>query len=307
MANHGHDGSRVLPQRTSRMWILTSFDPAVLSAKENMLLVTDSVIYAVWQIELCPETQREHVHMFIHFSTSCRFGKAQAAIADMSAHCEIPRNRQQSIEYCKKDESRLEGPWEFGTDTSQGSRSDLKRVVDAIAAGEPLSKIAKDDPTVFVRNCRGLTVLAELYDTPRPIVRRCIAIWGPTGIGKTRGVYDTWAFEEVHRMNYTADPHRTWADGYTGQKVIFLDEFNGQIAIDTLLTWTDRYPVRAEIKGGHVALNHEIVVICANDDPQRWYPNATQERMNALLRRIGGSFHYCQTAQEILDLLATMK
>jgi len=43
-----------------------------------------------------------------------------------------------------------------------------------------------------------------------------------------------------------------WWDGYSGQRVVLLEDFRHADLADYLKIWTDRYPFTAEIKGGTV-------------------------------------------------------
>lgn len=54
------------------------------------------------------------------------------------AHLEPRRgSKSQAIAYCRKVESRIEGPWEHGAlGSTAGRRSDLKTFVDAVISGE---------------------------------------------------------------------------------------------------------------------------------------------------------------------------
>lgn len=65
-----------------------------------------------------------------------------------------------------------------------------------------------------------------------------------------------------------------------------MDEFTGQIAIEHLLRWFDRYPVSVETKGSGTVLSAERVWVTSNVDPRLWYPNAPEEQRRALMRRL---------------------
>lgn len=62
---------------------------------------------------------------------------------------------------------------------------------------------------------------------------RCIWLWGPTGCGKNRWIYDS--FESIYPKN-----HNSWWDGYYGQEVVTLDNMmRGSKLIPAILRWVD--------------------------------------------------------------------
>jgi len=85
---------------------------------------------------------------------------------------------------------------------------------------------------------------------------------------------------------YIKNPNTKWWDGYKGERNVIIDEFRGRIDPSYLLTWTDRYPVSVEIKGGTVALQAERFWICSNLQIREWYPDVGEETIDALERRI---------------------
>jgi len=58
------------------------------------------------------------------------------------------------------------------------------------------------------------------------------------------------------------------------------------IDVAHLLRWTDRYPVRVEIKGSSRPLNATKIWITSNLDPRSWYPDLDYATTEALLRRL---------------------
>lgn len=102
---------------------------------------------------------------------------------------------------------------------------------------------------------------------------------GPTGTGKSHR-----AFEEASDA-YIKGSTTKWWDGYAGQKRVIIDEFRGQIAIEHILKWFDKYPCFVEEKGGQLALRAEEFWVCSNKHPRDWYVMDV-ETIEALLRRL---------------------
>jgi len=116
---------------------------------------------------------------------------------------------------------------------------------------------------------------------PTPMERTCQVYWGPTGSGKTRR-----AWEEAGLAAYPKDPNTKWWNGYREQVHVIIDEFRGDIRINHLLRWLDRYPVYLETKGSSTPLMATKFWITSNLSPDLWYPDADIATKNALLRRL---------------------
>lgn len=127
---------------------------------------------------------------------------------------------------------------------------------------------------------RTLRAIASDHSTPRAIVRTVYVFWGRTCTGKSRRAWD-----EAGDGAYGKDPRSKFWDGYTGQEAVIIDEFRGGIDISHILRWTDRYPVRVEIKGSSRPLDAARIWITSNVDPRSWYPDLDPETLDALLRR----------------------
>lgn len=79
---------------------------------------------------------------------------------DNCAHYE-PRHgsREQARDYCRKLESRLEEPIEWGEwTTNPGQRTDLEAACELVKGGAPDSIVARAMPKTFVLFNRGLSV-----------------------------------------------------------------------------------------------------------------------------------------------------
>ena len=74
--------------------------------------------------------------------------------------------------------------------------------------------------------------------------------------------------------------------GYLNQENVIFDEFRGSIDIAHLLRWTDKYPVRVEVKGGSIPLAASKLYFTSNLHPRGWYPELDYETYEALERRL---------------------
>jgi len=112
-------------------WLFTSFN--VHNAPEVML--KNQFVYLVYQLEKAPDTGRYHYQGYVAFH--CKKKLATLKNTAPEWHWDARRGTHMDAKaYCTKDASRIEGPFEYGTDaeipTKKGDRSDLKRLADAL-------------------------------------------------------------------------------------------------------------------------------------------------------------------------------
>jgi len=112
------------------------------------------VKYCVWQIER-GENGTRHVQGYAELVSK----KTLAALKGWlpTAHFERRRGTaEQARDYCMKEDSREDGPFEHGTyvPSQQGQRTDLEQVRDAIMAGASKRQIYLEYPAVAARHPR---------------------------------------------------------------------------------------------------------------------------------------------------------
>lgn len=96
--------------------------------------------YAIWQKEE-GENGTPHFQGYLHLkeSRNLKWLKAQCEGMLKKAHFAVCRGTpEQNIEYCSKEEGRLEGPYEFGTKPAggQGTRNDLTEFIAQVVQGK---------------------------------------------------------------------------------------------------------------------------------------------------------------------------
>lgn len=187
---------------------------------------------------------------------------------------------EQNEKYCTKEEGRQEGPWKFGVlGGTPGKRSDLaeaKRVIDQGGTEEELAEAAFGP---FIRNYEGLMRYKRLRITPREHLTELHVICGPPGSGKSTLARDMAPGAMWFRGG-------KWWDGYSGQRVVIMDEFRGSfLPFQELLRLADRFPYSTEVKGGMREFTSKAIIITSNYMPEAWY---TGEHITpqALFRRI---------------------
>lgn len=231
--------------------------------------------YYIYQKELSPTTKREHWQGYIELSKPCRVSFVKSILGDKSAHIEARKGTaDQAIEYCKKLESRIGKTIEFGFHQTQGNRSDLTKVVKMIDEGKNLEEVARANPLPFIKFERGLTKYQ--FITQVPPHRRKISVyllWGRSGTFKTDFAISKAIKrnEEYFILNQNTN-NTLWWDGYTGQRILIIDDFEGWIAFRELIKIIDIYRYRCQTKGGQVWAWWRHVFITSNIDYHKWFP-----------------------------------
>lgn len=87
---------------------------------------------------------------------------------------------EQAATYCKKEDTRVEGPWEWGKlADGPGQRSDLLAIAELARGGASLKSIAEAQPATFIRYHSGIKSFHALCSPPTPNTRiegKCIIV-----------------------------------------------------------------------------------------------------------------------------------
>lgn len=133
----------------------------------DQLPVIETEKYVSWQLEEGAQGTR-HIQGYIEVSKPARISFFKRSWP--TAHLEQRRGtRIQARDYTRKEDSRVDGPWERGDFTTggQGHRTDLDAAVEALKDGG-MKRVAQECPTAYVKFSRGLRELErELREPPR--------------------------------------------------------------------------------------------------------------------------------------------
>lgn len=241
----------------------------------------DQIKLLVFQEEMGKENTH-HYQGYIEFSSRKRLTTVKKL--NPFVHWE-PRkgSRKQAIAYCTKLETRIPGtepywwPEEIKLEEEKEAKKDkYEALKEALNSGEPIQEVADKFFALWLRHHRALEAYGQLSIKPRHHKTETIAIYGPTGTGKSVFCHENFpdAFWKTKG---------NWWDGYTNQKVVIIDEFYGWLAYDFLLRLLDRYPLKVEVKGSFGQFDSQLVIITSNKGPSEWYQ---MKNIDALLRRL---------------------
>lgn len=255
----------------------------------------DIIKYIIYQLERCPNTQRDHIQGYCEFSSPIRLVRIKELLGDPAVHVEQRKgSRDQARDYCRKEESRIDGPWEYGDfGKGQGNRSDLDALRDTMLVDPKLSTVLDEHFGMFVKYTRGIQAASFLLRKRATKDFRTLDVhvyWGEAGTGKTRSAVER--NEDYYILDKSGDT--IWFDGYDGESHLIIDDFYGWIPFGALLRILDGYQYKCSIKGGFVYAAWTTVTITSNRSVDEWYPNArlNDAQRNALARRINEFRHF---------------
>ncbi len=247
----------------------------------------------------------DHYQGYTEYKKPVRMCVVQRSVR--GSHVEERRGtRETARDYCRKEDTRVSGPFERGhwivggASGSAGTRSDLLAVKEAIDAGASDYDIAQDHFGTFLRYERGISKYRMLKqqlkyrggsDRGEPEVRVFV---GPTGSGKSREAFQSYP----NAWWYSAGQNNQgpWFDSYQGEEDVIFDEMTGYLPWTLLLRLTDRYPLNVNTKGGMVPWLARRIIFTSNREPSEWY-NADRvgSTLRPLLRRITEIIHFPRT------------
>jgi len=225
---------------------------------------------------------------YLHWQFVCAFSKKVSlrglkSLFGSAIHGELSRS-DAAAEYCCKEDTRVDGPWEWGAKPIQrNAKLDWDSIWTSAVSGDLLAIPA----SIRISSYRALRSIASDYAVCSAMEREVYVFWGRTGkfeliigSGKSRRAWD-----EAGLDAYSKDPRSKFWDGYQGSRNVVIDEFRGGIDVAHILRWCDRYPVRVEVKGSSAPLCAKRIWFTSNVDPRDWYPDLDEETKAALLRR----------------------
>lgn len=230
-----------------------------------------------------------HFQGYLETVRPMRCNAVSEIIADGLAHVEKAWDPEAAHAYSQKDDTRLEGPWTFGTFSSQGKRTDLNALIEGVRAGRSWVDLLADNAHTLARFDRFFDRLRREIVPHRTEAPRVIIITGPTGTGKSHYARTLHPLgeEAVFRKNPDS---RYWFD-YKGQPIVSIDEFTGQIPYTTLLQLCDKYPTSVPTFNFMEKFVSSTIVITSNVEFENWFP---LQDLSALRRRVTSFLRFDQ-------------
>lgn len=270
----------------TRKWVFT-----INNFETTNINFPDRIQYAVWQQERASTGQLHLQGCFVvdRKSSAMSLSAArklllEACANSRPAHLEPMRGTvEEAADYCSKAETRVSGPFVFGSKPpGAGARTDLEEVKALLDLPNGLELVKDSHFGLWCRYERAFrTYVAESfkhsYDAPQVTV-----VYGPTNTGKTHYCQLATASSKTY-WKYIGK----WWDRYEQQQHVVIDEFYGWLQYSVLLRILDKYPFSVETKGSSAPWNGKHIFITSNARPDDWYQyNERNMLFSALKRRV---------------------
>lgn len=210
--------------------------------------------------------------------------------------------QQQAIDYCKKEDTRLEMWEEFGEKAPNGIKTNkqtsLTWVVQDIQKGTTIKEIANLHGETFVKHHSGLTALSSIMAPERTEKSIGWIFYGEPNTGKSYMANSMFP-NSYHLAESSGNSY--WFDGYDQGQNIIIDDFYGWLPMSFLLKFVDAYSQRLPIKGGFVQNTAQNIIFLSNCGPEQWYKKHFEkipDHKKAMLRRFEQIWEFVGTTHK---------
>lgn len=241
-------------------------------------------VYGIYQCEIAPTTLTPHIQGYVQLKTKKRLTFIKGFFP--SAHLEIARgSAQENSDYCSKEGGS--GLYSHGNYITSGRSPDLDSAIIAVKNKRPLSEVADEFSSIWIRNYRGLIDLSGRLSVRRDFIPQVFWFHGSTGTGKSRK-----ASEEAPSAFYKMGGNKWW-DGYDNHEAVIIDDYRRDLCtFSELLRLLDRYPYRIEVKGGSCEFVARRIFITTPKSPEATWEGRCEEDLAQLYRRITTVTHF---------------
>lgn len=198
-----------------------------------------------------------HLQVYVELSKQTRFSTLKKLLP--KAHIEPRRGTaEEAANYCKKEGSYEE----FGEMSNQGKRNDLTHLVEKVKEQPKITRqeLVENHTSIVARYPRFIQEVKSVYNIPTTLdwtTPPNLWVWGPPGTGKTSS-YENGAYKKLI--------NKWWCD-YDNQDDVLLDDVDPdsmKYLTHHMKQWADRYPFRAEVKGGTILIRPQRIIVTSN-------------------------------------------
>lgn len=174
----------------------------------------------------------------------------------------------EAANYCVKEDTRKEGPWEFGVKPMfNDERKDIWASAKAAAIANKLDEIP---PQLLVPNIRNFCFIRDMYCKLPPPKADIRGIWihGVSGTGKTSKVQ-----VDFNGLIYKKSRNKWWC-GYNNEVICVMEDADPDSMRKLggyVKDWCDRFGFKAEIKNGNAYPDYDYFIITSQYTPEECF------------------------------------
>lgn len=175
---------------------------------------------------------------------------------------------------------------------------EMFKLIQDLRAGKPVMEIIEDNPKLAfrIREIETLrqAILEEKYSAENRVLE-VTYLYGASGTGKTRGIFETYDRKSICRITDYGGRNGVRFDAYHCQDVLVLEEFHSQIPISAMLNYLDIYPLTLPARYTDRIACYTKVYITSNIPLEEQYRDIQRYQMEtwrAFLRRVQNVIEY---------------
>ena len=167
-------------------WVFTINNPTW----EDDPLKWSGVKYIVFQKERGEETGTEHFQGYVQFRSNKRFAACRA-LCPRAVWNVRQGTHTQARDYCMKEDTRIDGPWEHGVQPAPALKETLTLAMSDVKEGMTELELAEKYGAIWSRNYRALERYRTLCtNRHRNEKTHVTVLYGPSGTGKSRSAFE---------------------------------------------------------------------------------------------------------------------
>jgi len=222
------------------------------------------ITYHVFGKEIAPDTNRPHLQGFVVFKN--RTSLSQLKTFNKRVHWEVKAKASsylQASDYCKKDGDYTEiGQLPENSQAVNRGGAATKERYDELWNKAKSGEIETIDKDLLVKHYHTVKRIRQDYQPKSKDLENVCGEWivGAPNTGKS------YTARAENKDQYFVKPCNKWWDGYQGEAVVILDDFemDHRCLGHYLKIWADRYAFPAEMKGTTVNLRPQKIVVTSN-------------------------------------------